>query len=238
MNQTSSSSDRRFCLACLLCVLALVVLALTGVRTISSGSVFSHLSVGRWIAENGVPRADALSFTAAGTPWISTTWLYDRLLAAFWGGDRAGLVTILHVLLVAGAFMILLPVARRWAGSAAVAVALVLSTWLIAPRFIVGPYAAGLLLGAVYVGLLASERPSWVPWAVLLPLQVLWTNLHGSFLLGPAIIAIFAVEAAVRERSAGTLATEAGRSRVAALGCLALAAVFASLINPYPLLAS
>lgn len=233
MNQSSGSSDRRFCFACLLCSFALVVLALSGIRTISSGSIFSHLSTGRWIAEHGVPRADAMSFTAAGASWISTTWLYDRLLAMFWGSGRAGLVTILHVLLVVGAFTALLPVARRWAGSAATALALVLSTWLLAPRFTTGPYAVGLLMAAVYVNVLSSDRKSWVPWAILLPLQILWTNLHGSFLLGPVILVIFAADAALRERSQGTLESEAGRSRVAALACLAAAAVFVSLLNPY-----
>ena len=233
MNQSNGSSDRRFCFTCLLCSLALVVLALAGIRTISSGSLFSHLAVGRWIAANGIPRVDALSFTAAGAPWINTTWLYDRLLAGFWGIGGAGLVTILHVLLVVGAFLALIPVARRWAGSAATALALLLSTWLLAPRFTVGPYAVGLLMAALYVNVLSSERKSWVPWAVLLPLQVLWTNLHGSFLLGPAILAIFAVDAAVRERMQGTLESEDGRSRVAALACLAVAAVFISLLNPY-----
>ena len=48
----------------------------------SDGSTGWHLVVGRWVLQHGdVPRADFLSYTAAGTPWVAFEWLAEVVLA-------------------------------------------------------------------------------------------------------------------------------------------------------------
>jgi hypothetical protein len=67
----------------------------------------------------------------------------------------------------------------------------------------------------------AELRGRWL-WA-LPAVALLWANMHGSFLLGPAILALYAIGFVLRRDrpAAGSLA-------VTALACLA-----ASFVNPY-----
>lgn len=225
MNAFEDRSDR----AKWLVLLALVVVAVFGVRTISSGDVWMHLALGRQVAEQGIPRTDALSFTAAGRAWADSSWLYDRLLFALWNAGKAPAVILVHAALLTVAFLLLVPVARKWAGDTSIALALLAAAWLVAPRFVVGPELVGLLFTALFLAVLSAGWYPWAAWVVLLPAQVAWANLHGSFPLGFALCAVFAVEAWVRGRNA-----PAGASWAPA-AALAGAAALATLVNPYGL---
>src|SRR5439155_5425963 len=80
-----------------------------------------------------------------------------------------------------------------------------------------------------------------VPLWTFLPLQVVWANLHGGFLLGPMIVGLAAIGEALEARlghvtaagdaARGTAAPRPGEAR--RLGLLAAALVAASVLNPY-----
>ena len=217
--------------AWLLIVLGLVVVAVLGIRTISNSDFWMHLALGRQIAENGLQKTDEITFTVSGTPWVNSSWLYDRVLFLLWQLGSAPLVILAHVAAAVLAFVLLIPTARKWAGGISILLALVLSAWLLDARFTVAPHVAVLPLAAIFVMLLSEPRKPWVPWAVLLPLQVLWANTHVSFFLGPLICAVFAVQ-----YRAGARSGDGGSSnRFAQTLGLAVAALLAGLVNPYGL---
>ena len=226
MNSSSLSKG-----AWLLIVLGFVAVAALGVRTISNGDFWMHLTMGRQIAESGLQKADSLTFTAAGVPWVNESWLYDRVLFLLWSLGAAPLVILLHAAAAVLAFVLLIPAARKWAGGTAISLALVLSAWLLASRFVIAPHVPALLLAATFIMMFSEARKPWVLWSVLLPLQVLWANVHSSFVLGPVICAVFAVQFWISARAGDRTASSQFTQAMA----LAVATLLAALVNPYGL---
>lgn len=207
----------------MLIVLALTVLALFGLRTISNSDFWIHLSTGRAIAESGWLKTDPFSFaTDSSATWTNPSWLYDAALYRLWQIGGATAATIAFVACVIGAFLLLLPVARRGAENAAIAFALFLIAWLFAPVLAIGPHGFALLALAFTLRVLAfsNTRKALL---ILVPLQILWTNIHPSFLLGPLVAALYCWESA---------RNDAGK-RLAPW--LPLALLVATLANPYGL---
>jgi hypothetical protein len=145
---------------------------------------------GRFIAQHGLPHVDDLTVMAHGARWVDQQWLAHITLYELTrlGGLRLALAAALvstFLPLVLGA------VFARKAGASARSVALVallplcIAPWLLQLRTqtLVLP-----IFAAVY-GLLAadSRRPSRRVWLVL-PLLVVWANLHGSVVLGAALV--------------------------------------------------
>ncbi|MGE4490244.1 MAG: hypothetical protein AB7E95_11945 [Kiritimatiellales bacterium] len=182
------SSKKSFGLA--LIVLGFTLLALTGIRTISSPEIFTHIALGQ--ASGG--QVDPLSYTMTGSQWINMYPLYDKLVAALWALGGAGLITLTHVLIVLAAFILMFRFGREWGGPLSQTLALLLCARLMFPVFTPGPYVFFMLFTALYVTCLYRIKNFYLMAAVILPLQILWTNLHPSFLFGPALILFFAIE--------------------------------------------
>jgi hypothetical protein len=176
-------------------VYALVLIR--GQALLNDSDTYWQIAVGQWILDhNALPRVDIYSFTKAGEPWTSSSWLAQVLYAASyrlagWAGPAvlaAGSIAVTFAL-----FTHIL--GRRVPAAYAVciattALALSMGHFLARPHVLVLPimlaWANGLML--------ASERgqaPS--PW--LLPLIALWANLHGGFVFGLVLVGAFALDA-------------------------------------------
>lgn len=212
----------------LLVFLSFLVVAAMGIHTIAHGDFWTHLAVGRWIAANGVPRTDALSFSMAGQPWINPSWLYDRILFGLWNVMGAKGLILLHAIVVVGTFAALVPVMKKWAGGLSISLAILLGVWMIGPRYQIGPHLWAFLFAAIFLSILSSHFAAWKLAGVIV-LQVLWANMDASFLLGPAICAVFAIERFAQRNASDN---EAGWSFGAAAG-LTVGCLIATLINPY-----
>lgn len=183
--------------------LAFVVLVLQGWRTISHADFWTHLASGRAIATSGIPRTNAWTQVAADAPWVNVYWLYDRLLYGIWSLGGAPLVTLTHVLAVVGAFALAARACRRFASPAALAMALLLSVWLLAPRFDARPALIGILFAASFIFVLQDRPLKPTTLGILLPLQWLWTNMDPSFVWGPVILVLYTIETVIRPTSGG-----------------------------------
>ncbi len=141
------------------------------------------------LATGAIPRMDTWTFTVAGTPWLDQQWLAQVILAL---GHRAGgweLLAVLRALLVAGSVGLLVAVGLARGASPRTASILALVAFaLAAPALALRPQLLGILLFALLLWLVASRARH--PRAYLLaPVVVLvWANVHGSFVLGPAVL--------------------------------------------------
>lgn len=210
----------------ILLVLAFVALACAGIRTVSHDSVWTHLAAGK----AGFQKTDTFSFTKDGEAWGNGSWLYDIILNRGWQDGNPWLAILLHAALVVAAFLLLIPAAREWGGAITLSLSLLLSTWLLAPRFEISPALVGLFLTALFVALLEKERKPWILAAVLIPAQILWTNMHGSFLAGPLVCLIYTIEAF--QFDAATRAAR-GKNPPVILAGLTVVLLAVTLINPY-----
>ena len=185
--------------------------------------LFWHLSAGRWIVDNGaLPRADFLSFTAPGRPWVDFEWLAQlAFLAAHGAGGLTGLWVLKILLLCASAAILDHTLARRgcgpvlrWAGLA------LWSGGMLANSDIRPDLFSLLFLGAlIYAGETGRlQRPSTAGLAGVSAVFLLWPDLHGGFPLGWFVLGCYALAAGpLRPRSWLPL----------------LLAVPATLLNPY-----
>jgi hypothetical protein len=194
-----------------------------------------HIRTGEWIIDHhAVPHQDLYSFSKAGATWYAWEWGSDVI----YGGlhRMAGLkgVTLLAGVLIALFGWTLL---RRMVGRGvhllwAMIVSL-LGVGAASIHFLARPHLFTLLFLSIAVWMIeldrteASEKSARRLW-LLVPLTVVWTNLHGGFLALIAVLGLTAVGIAVEAFMVrGSFRT--------ALRYLALAAACAaaSLINPY-----
>lgn len=203
-----------------LILLAFAVLAFFGLRTISNSDFWMHLAAGRQLTQNLPSDTDPFSFaTNPEQAWVNPSWLYDRALYRLWQIGEAPAAILFTIGCTLLAFALLLPFCRRAEPVASPSFALLLVAWLIAPMLAPGPAALALLCAALQWRILA-QGARWPALVSLLLVQILWTNVHSSFLLGPLLGALFAYE----DRRADT-------RRLAWWYPLAMLA--ATLLNPY-----
>jgi hypothetical protein len=173
------------------------VLLLCGNRLLNDSDTYWQISVGQWILDHGaLPRVDIYSFTKAGEPWTSSSWLAQVLFAGSY--DLAGWTgpVVLASTSIAAAFALLgWILGRRIPATYAIVVtlaALVLSMshFLARPHVLVMP----VMLAWAYGLMSASERGE-APSFWLLPLIALWANLHGGFIFGLVLAGAFALDA-------------------------------------------
>ncbi|MCS6771538.1 MAG: tetratricopeptide repeat protein [Kiritimatiellae bacterium] len=175
-------------------LLAVLALAFFGIRTISHGDFWIHLATGRHLAEKGWLLSDPFSFaTDPSLGWVNPSWMYDWLLYRIWQLGGAVAVSLLFIACVISAFALVRTSIPPQAVNAHAALALLLVSWLVAPNFQIAPWGPALLFFSVFVASLhrGIGRADWV---ALPALQVLWTNMHPSFALGPLTALLFALD--------------------------------------------
>ena len=206
-----------------------VLVSLFGVtaRPILVPDFWWHLRTGQWIVETrSIPHADPFSYTAAGKEWVTHEWLSEALI---WGLYRlagwGGLIVFFSLVITLAWWL----VDRRLKGQPFVAgFALLLGAFSTAPVWGVQPQMFTLLLASLFLGLLdayardgKAKRLGWMP-----PLMVLWVNLHGGFLVGPALVLVVAAGLALDElvegKGWGAALRRALPLAVAAAACVAV----------------
>ena len=206
-----------------------VLMAVSGAKLLNDPDTCWHLVVGQWILQHGaVPHADMFSHTFLGQPWIAKEWLSQVLYAGAYAAAGWTGIVVLACVAIAAAFALL---AHCLLERLAFIPALVLVTAalvLTAPHLVARPHVLALPIMVAWVaGLVRATDEGRAPSPLLLPLMVLWANLHGGFTFGLALMAPIGLEAvwnaAPAERKAMALRW---------LG-FALGAVLAACVTPY-----
>ncbi len=213
--------------------LLLLFLGLTfllGVFPLKDADIFWHLRTGQLIRQTGqVPTVDHFTFTRENAAWIDLHWIFQ--VGTSWLYERGGAVALNLAKCVVTCLAVLILVTNRrrdwplWVALVAWLPALL----VLGGRMYVRPETLSLLYLSIFLAVLTrwDRRPYLV---ALLPfVQVAWVNSHGLFVLGPILLVMALLDAAIRP---GSLAPGPLRWwRIAGLGSLATFA--ACLINPY-----
>jgi hypothetical protein len=197
-----------------------------------------HLEFGRRIlAGRGVPTADTLTYTAAGRPYVDLHWLWQVACAWIdgWGGTPALVLANALAITVAVSLPFVSGGRRRAAGSLLPWAALLILLGM-EIRFAVRPEVGSLLFLSAYLAILwflSWSRP-WTLW-LLVPLQILWTNVQPLFAIGIVVTVLNAAgevgDSWIRGRSARGFWRRRGRSLAAVIPAM----LVGTLINPYGL---
>lgn len=225
---TETAGARSFVLPLLVGTGVLVFLLLFGDSLLQDSDSYWQIETGRWILAHGtVPTVDSFSFSKAGEPWQSSSWLAQVIFALAMQVGWAGPV-IVTALAVAAALAMFTAYLERYASALVTATLALAVMVLIMPHVLARPHMLTLpVMVAWFIGLIdAADRKAAPPWALLL-VMVLWANLHGGFVFGLMLIGPLGVEALrqAEPQRRGALAL-----RWAAFG---LAAVAACCATPY-----
>ncbi len=206
---------------------SLVAALLPGVASlgvaVSTIDLAYHLRAGATTLREGAPLArDLFTFTAAGTPWLNQQWGAQVLLrAAFGAGSWTGLA-LLRAALISGTYLLLTRSCRERGLGARDAALLAAGGFLLAAPYLgLRPQLVGILLFAAFLRLLDLRATKPLALWLVPPLEALWSNLHGSFPLGLALIGVAVLEdLGARDRLRRILAVGAASS-------------LATLVNPF-----
>lgn len=176
-------------------------LALAAVsRALVEPDTWVGLVTGREVAAHGLPSVERLTLLAQGRRWVDQQWLGQL---ALYGVDRIGgvgfVVSVsLAAMLTGFGFAALAAQARGGSPGA-------LISWLIL-GFLAGPWAAlvrtqslaiplyGLILWLILRDPdVRARRSLWI-----LPLLVIWANVHGSVVLGAALVSAYGLQSLAR----------------------------------------
>ncbi|HEX7092023.1 MAG TPA: hypothetical protein VF192_18035 [Longimicrobiales bacterium] len=197
----------------------------------ADGDVARHIRLGEWMIEaRAVIDRDLFSFTRAGEPFLDFEWLSQVIYAAAHRAGGLPAVAAFAGLLLGAAYALLYRFLRGQGVDTLLALgATVLGALCGMLHWLARPHLFSILATVLLLGLL--ERPGrhrLVPIALLF---ALWANLHGGFLFGLILIALYAAGEAMEswlDRDAGTAWRRRLRDHAAAF----LVAAVATLANP------
>lgn len=173
-------------------------LAVINGRTLLNDSdTYWQITIGQWILDHhALPRVDFYSFTKAGEPWVSSSWLSQVLLAASYNlAGWTGPIMLAATCIAMTFAMLAWILGQRLPALFAILVTLV-SLLVPVQHLLARPHVFVLpvMLAWAY-GLLSASERGRAPSFWLLPLIALWANLHGGFIFGLVLVGGFALEA-------------------------------------------
>jgi hypothetical protein len=203
--------------------------AIAGARELlNDGDTLSHIAIGRWIiAHHAIPFYDFFSFTARGGRWVPHEWLAEVVFASLYDRLGWGGVVAASGLAAATAFALLTSALALALGPARAAIGALAAFSLTEAHFLARPHALAWPLLVVWMSRLirASDRGR-TPSVALLPVIILWCNLHAGFVVGLLFVILMGLEAVARAAASTRLRT------VGAWGMFLGLAALAALISP------
>jgi hypothetical protein len=177
-------------------VAAFAAALITHLRTALAADGWMALLSGRVVAQHGLPSHDTLTVWAHGRTWVDQQWLAQLMLYEL---ERLGglqLVLLVHAALVTLGLGLAAVLARRLGGSARsvtwVALPVLVAFWPGAAIMRPQSFAYPLFVGVLWL-LLDDLRGRSRRVYFVLPLLVLWANLHGSVIVGSALVSGYAL---------------------------------------------
>ena len=222
-------------------------------RPLADADIGWHIRTGEQIlATRSLPHTDPFSSTMQGQPWFAWEWLYDIVLGLLHQACGLNGVVWLCSLLVAAIFtMLLSQLLRRGTGLLLAIVLMLLAETASMIHLYARPHIVSWLFSLLwFVALERWERwegwdrregpergpaPRWMRW--FFPASMLlWVNLHGGWLIGIALLGIYAFAAFVeswRKRKNDAFAAVRAGHRARAMAVALVVSALATLVNPY-----
>jgi hypothetical protein len=195
---------------------------------LNDGDTFSHIVIGRWILEHwAIPFQDPFTFTAKGQTWVPHEWLAEVVFAVLYDRLGWGGVVAATAVAIAAAFALLTHALEQSLGPRRAAIGASLAFLLTEAHLLARPHALAWPLLVIWMaGIIGARDAGRIPSLALIPVMIVWCNLHGGFVVGLAFAVLLALEAVAAAPASSRLQVVRGWS---AFVCLAVAS---ALISP------
>lgn len=179
----------------LLALVFLLVIFALACRPIVDPDFWWHLRTGQHLLETrSIPHADLFSTVFAGKEWITHEWLSEAFLFTIYRAVGFGGLIVVFAFLIAAGFALVYRRSSEHSGHVYVTGSVVLLGALAAgPTWNVRPQIFSFLFAGVFLKLLEDFQVRRIRHSIwwLVPLMVLWVNMHAGFAVGIAIILVF-----------------------------------------------
>lgn len=184
-----------------------------------------HIRAGDLIIGHGaLPRIDTFTFTMAGHPWLDQQWGAQVLLALAHRVGGFATLGVLRTALIGSSFALVYRTCRARSARPKIAALLTMGGFLVSLQTLaLRPQLFALPLFAGTLFLIATrDRHPFRVWLIPV-LAVVWSSVHGSFVLTPLIVGLAVLEDIyARDRQ--------GARRLIIVGIVTVAATF---VNPF-----
>lgn len=219
-----------------------VLFLLTGFHRLNHTDLWGHLNFGRWVAEHGsLPTADPFASVQLNQPMLHSAWLSQLVgyeVQYTFGNEGLSLGHCLLVTLMGAVLM--LAVAKRGTTGTIVWTAGILMFILGLPILgTIRPQLFGMLCAAFTLLAISDLITKRTPLFWLPILFALWANLHGSVLMGIAMLGLFAIGMTyeIWKEAGGDFAKVKVDPRLSRVWLAVVIATVATFLNPHgPLL--
>jgi hypothetical protein len=216
-----------------------------GVKTLlGDGDTGWHIRTGEWIMANHVvPTHDVFSFAKPGGEWFAWEWLSDVVFSGLnsLGGLRA--VVLLSVLLLCTTFSLVFWLVRTKTNPVAAILITLIAAAASSVHWLARPHLFTMLFLALFLNILERARAgqgalnrnrNLAYWVLLPVLTIVWTNLHGGFIVGIVLVGGYGTGELLKALLAVNRETRrpAAQSALRYFLCAAIC-LTASLVNPY-----
>jgi hypothetical protein len=208
----------------------ILAIAIADAGRVADTDLWGHIAFGRLFLRAGPITHDPFNYSAPGHAWTVHEWLAEVLMARIY--DSFGILglkwwkfacTTLTVIMLAMA------AAETGAEPLLQAVILIVVSVALMPLMEFRPQLFTYLLLAALIALLARDNyrhraPLWIA----VPIFALWANLHGGFVIGVVVLALYTGVVTVEN-----LIGRCPFDRSVRLSAVTLASAAATLANPY-----
>jgi hypothetical protein len=176
----------------LLVVVFMLVIFTVATRPITDPDFWWHLKTGQYLVETGsIPHTDIFSTVRFGSEWITHEWLSEIFIYSIYRALGYGGLIIAFSAIITAAFWIAYRRFTKLARHPYVSgFALILGALTTVPIWGVRPQMFSFLFASIYVVVLddyvREEKRHSLWW--LVPLMILWVNMHAGFAVGLALI--------------------------------------------------
>jgi len=168
------------------------------IKSTKEPDIWWQVRTGEYVIENGtIPKVDVFSYSYEGEKWINVKWLTEVFMAGISKLLGPELIFLLQALVLIGIFFIFKRIRRLLDPkgdpySFAFLAACTLFLFTISFRINGRPEMMSHLLTAIflYIYLDYLKQPSRLIWFIV-PLQLLWANLHEAYGVGIVITGLF-----------------------------------------------
>ena len=153
--------------------------------------IWLHLASGRHIiATQTVPTTDVLSCTIAGKPWINHEWFFQVIVTFLYQLASTDGLIYFQIFFVVASFFILLLLGFNQKRIFLSSFFLFLILLVYRNRLTIRPEMLSLFFFSSYVYLLGTKLYKKITIPILFIFQIIWSNCHGFFILGPGLVTI------------------------------------------------
>lgn len=168
------------------CTAVAVLAFLLGLHKLDDFDTWWHLAAGRWIAtHHAIPATDTLSHTVRDHAWINLQWGFDLVLYAIHQLTGPGGLVVCGAMVFAIVAVLLLRLVSKSLGPHLASIVVLLGIVAAQERVTLRPELLSFFLLAAVMSVLEYGRShNGRGWFLLVPLMVVWANVHSLFVIG------------------------------------------------------